>query len=164
MAIVDRWYVCPYDSTVHPTGGPARAAAIKRYIPAVPGPGGENWDEAEILGNHVVVKVRADDTLHTTILADSDFFEIPVDVPSIPSGRRTALRIRLLALGYVTGEVTGTNYSVTNILRLLTTAASVVTVAGETFTPLPARRVAPKTVQDIENRLPTPGLVVLENG
>lgn len=152
--MIHSWYVCPYDVTTH-GGLVARVPAIKRHIPVVPGPLGENWDEAEILGNHVVVKVEAPAEVHALIRADTDFRRIPLDMATIPTGARVALRTYLTGLGYTLAEVADTSWSVTQILRLLTTAASPLSVVAGALVVGAGRRVAPKTVDRIEQLLPT---------
>ena len=150
------WYVCPYDTVTSPTGGVGRSSAIRRYIPSVPNPDGSNWDEAEVVGNSVVVKVSALAAVHVTISADPDFLSIPTDMATVPAALRVGIRTRLNTLGYTDTEINGTGWSVTQLLALLTTAASVVTRKADNtgFEWTGARRVAPKTVAQIEERLP----------
>ena len=149
MANTFQWYLCPYDITTVGTRT-FRTPAISRFIPSVPNADSANWDEAEILGNHVVVKVFAPDATHTLIQAEPDFFLIPVGI-SVPNPQRNAVRTKLNALGYTDTEINGTGFVVTQLLALLTTAAQAKDVTGAL---LPTRRPAPKTVAQIEARLP----------
>lgn len=150
------WFVCPYDPVAAPGGAPGRRPAMARHIPAVPGPAGEDWDEAEVVGNHCVVKVSAPDAVLDQIRADPEFMEVPTGAAPIPTGRRAAIRTYLTSIGYTLAEVNDANWSPTALLQTLTTAASVLQVVGGVITATAGRRIAPKTVLDIERRLPTP--------
>lgn len=162
--LVHSWYVCPYDVTSGPGGSVGRRCAMFRHVPVTPGPAGENWEEAEILGGppgpgngFTVVKLTAPLSVHSLVRADADFRRIPMGVPVIPLGDRPGWRTYLTTLGYTLEEVNGTGWTGTGILALLTTAASVVTTAANIITVLAGRRVAPKRVDQIETRLPTSG-------
>ena len=125
MAFV--WYICPYDTVQGPgagQGSPGRRPAIARHIPSVPNPDGSMEVHAEILGNHLLCKVAGPDSLHEQIRADSDFHEIPAGEATIPAGRRAAIRTRLVSLGYTLGEIADTNWVVTALMALLTSATS----------------------------------------
>ena len=150
-----RWYVCPYDTVTH-LGTVGRRPAVARHIPSIPNPEGALWDEAEILGNSIVVKVSAPAATLLLIDADVDFLNIPVDQPQIASNLRATIRGRLLALGYLLAEVSDTNYVATALLQLLTTGVSNVQVngTGTGFVWDSSRRIAPKTVGEIERILP----------
>jgi len=163
--MIHSWYVCPYDTVAGPGGAVGRSPAIKRYIPSVPpspGPTDPTWDEAEILGNYLVVKVNAPAALHSTIRADADFRHVPLGEALIPVGERPGWRSYLTAVGYTLTEVNGSGWTGTGLLRLLTTAAGIVAVEGGIFTVRPGRRVAPKTVDRVEERLPTGGADVVD--
>lgn len=146
------WYLCPYDVTA-PLGRVTRTPAISRYIPTFPDPQGSVWDEAEILGNHCVVKVDAPLAVHTTIQADPDFFVLPT---TIPANRRNVISTKLQALGYTSAEVTRANWDVAALLDLLTTASTLFqrNAAGDGIDVLPGRRAPHKTVAQINARLP----------
>ena len=155
MANSFAWYICPYDLTFFSSGRTLRTPAISRHIPAVPNPDTADWDEAEILGNHILVKVFAPAAQHAVIQADPDFLRIPGGV-SVPLLLRPLVQSKLEALGYTTAEITETNFLVLELLRMLTTACH--TVLGRTATNdglrLGVRRPSPKTFAHIEARLP----------
>lgn len=147
------WYVCPYDVTKDPDGV-LRTPAMHRYIPRVPNADGSNWDEAEILGNHIVVKVEAPLAVHATIQADPDFLVVPTG--TIPANRQAVVKTKLLALGYTDAEITATQWIAAELLARLTVAVSSIqkNAAGDGVDVLPGRRPSPKTVAQINARLP----------
>ena len=96
------WYICPYDNDLRSDGSlAARTPAMYRYIPVEPNPDGSHWEEVEVLGNHIIVKVDAPVAVHATIRGDSDFLAIPDDLSDIT----TVLRTVLTALGYTSAEI-----------------------------------------------------------
>lgn len=68
-----RWYICPYDIVPAPHDEKGRACAMMRYLPVLHPRDLPQWDEAEIRGNHALVKVVADESVHAEIQADADF-------------------------------------------------------------------------------------------
>src|SRR2546426_7508013 len=52
------WFIVPYDVSLR-HGRVVRVCAMARFIPTIPNANGDVWDEAEILGNHTLVKVVA---------------------------------------------------------------------------------------------------------
>lgn len=149
------WYLCPYDVTKEALGV-VRRPAISRYIPTFPDPNGSVWDEAETLGNALVVKVSAPDPVHATIQADPDFVVIPHLDATIPLAQRATLRVRLIALGFSNDELEATGWAATALLARLTSARTVFqrNAAGNGIDILPGRRTPGKTVTDIDRRLP----------
>ena len=146
-----QWYLCPYDVSM--SGGRViRRPAIARYIPSVPNADGSNWDEAETLDNHVIVKVLAPDPVHAVIQLDPDFFLIP---SQIPLDLQAVVRIKLISLGYTTAEVDSTGFDSQQLLRLLTVAKSAVALNPQRDgIVIGGRELPSKQVADIEARLP----------
>ena len=149
------WYLCPYDVSVV-AGRVQRKAAIARYLPSIPNPDGSLWDEAETLGNHLLVKVIAPDGLQTTIRSDPDFLVIPHLLPEIPPPRRAMIRHRLLGFGYTAAEIDSTGWKVVQLLALLTSASTRFQRRqdGSGIDILPGRFRSRKTAAQIEARLP----------
>lgn len=149
------WFVCPYDKiTDAPTPFPARRCAMHRYIP-IPNWVNGLWDEAEILGNHCVVKVSASDSMIATIEADPDFIRIPTDKTTIEDMKQLKIFNKLYDLTYTLQEIADCNWVFTQLLALLTTAKSEVNAVGGDFVVTKDKRlVAKKTVADIEKELP----------
>lgn len=150
------WFVCPY-ITFQSGRGPARRPKIAEvaYWPFIPNADGVVWEEGETLGNQCVVKVVGPDTALGRLRADSDFFELDPS-STIPPNRRNQVQNKLVQMGFTSQEVDATGYVITALLALLTTAAAVVGVdaTGTTIEVKPGRKVAPKTVAQIEARLP----------
>jgi hypothetical protein len=148
------WYLCPYDSAKL---GPrlVRRPAMHRYYPVIPNAEEVVWEEAETLGNHCIVKVIGPDSAHATIRADASFFEFN-PLSTIPSNRRNQVRNRLTSLGFTQAEVDATGFVITQLLALLTTAAAIIgpDATGNAVEAKPGRKVAPKTVAQIEANLP----------
>lgn len=72
---------------------------------------GGTWSETEVLGNHALVKVRANAGTLTTINAATGFIRIPNHVDlndtlgDLTGAQRTAIRDKALALGYTQAEI-----------------------------------------------------------
>lgn len=148
------WFLCPYDTI---TGGPRifRRLSTCRYFPVIPNADGVVWDEAETLGNFGIAKVEGPDSALDTLRADADFFEFD-PLTTIPANRRNLVKNKLVSIGFTAAEVDATGYVVTQLLALLTTAAAIVglNAGGTGLEVKPGRKVAPKTVAQIEARLP----------
>ena len=146
-----RWYLCPYDVMPFRESAIVRRPAIARYIPVVPNLDGSNWDEVEIMGNHIIVKVDAPASVHTLIASDPDFLVIP---STLPLGVRPLLQNKLLSLGYTQSEIDSVEWNIPMLLALLSTVVSNwrVNAARNGITLLPGRKTAPKTVADIQER------------
>jgi hypothetical protein len=140
-----------------PPAGVSRSYPIEEFIPFIPNPEGFTWSATEILGNYVLCKVSASDALHAQIAADSRFTQIPdrLTQATIPSNRRTAIRNKLVSLGYTATEVNATNWSVVNLLTLLTSGASPVEPddTGRNIRILPGK-IATRLWQDLDREVP----------
>jgi hypothetical protein len=110
--------------------GVYRVLPIEEFIPFIPNPQGFTWSASEIMGNYVLIKVNASDALQSQIAADARFTALPnrLMTATVPSNRRTAIRNKLVSLGYTATEVNGTNWNVEALLTLLTSGASPVEV------------------------------------
>lgn len=150
-----RWYIAPFDVMLE-GGDLTRTPGISRYIPTVPNPQGADFDEAEILGNHIVVKVNAPTALQDVIQADPDFVVIPATAATIPTADRAAIRAKLLALGYILKEINDANWLTANLFRLLTSAVHQIipSADGLSLVNTGIRKGPSKTVDDINRRLP----------
>jgi len=97
--MLTKHYICPYDMEVR-NGRITRTPSIYRYMPSEV-VGVKEWQEVEILGNNIIVKVRAEQTEHDKINADADFTaieDIPIDT----------LKTILTSFGYNSSDLTGT--------------------------------------------------------
>ena len=70
----------------------------------------EFWSETEVLGQHAIVKVRASAAMLTSVGALAGVTRLPVDrlddpLSSLTNPQKTALRNRVLALGYTAAEI-----------------------------------------------------------
>lgn len=140
------WYLCSYDTKVEilvkdnvPHDTILRVCAITRYIPAIPNPEGFTWNEVEILGNHTLVDVDADEAMHARLAADPDFTPVP---DTLEGTDRTRVRDRLEALGYTRQELTATQWDLAALRETLTAVASPITKSedGRSVVVLPGRR------------------------
>jgi hypothetical protein len=71
---------------------------------------GVAWSETEVLGQHAICKVNATGAMLTSIAAANGFQRIPVarlDDPlsSLTNQQKTAIRNRVIALGYTIAEI-----------------------------------------------------------
>ena len=154
-----RYYLCPYDTVPRPgiAGQIMRRCAMARHIPRIPNPAGAVWEEVEILGNHCLVRVRANAAGLSLIDADPDFREIPSDVPVIPIARRPAIQTRLESLGYASGEILATSWNTRQLLIAISAVCSEVRqrgdLAGYDITP-GVRRPAPRRLRDLDDGVP----------
>lgn len=112
------WYLCPYDTYTFDQQRIGRRPAIHRYIPTLPDGLGSDWDEAEILTGHCVVRVDTTAALHAVIQADLDFELIPF--PTVPTNLRGRVRNKLRGLGYTTAEIDATAWDTEALLDLVT--------------------------------------------
>lgn len=146
------WYLCPYD-IMNTTVGLTRIPAIYRYISTIPNVDNSIWDEAETLGNFLIVKVFTLPAVHILIQADRDFFIIPV---TINVSLQSLVRNKLISLGFTIEEINSTGFDRMQLLNLLTSVWTVYqrNITNDGLDILPGRRTAGKTVIDIEKRLP----------
>ncbi len=143
------WYLAPYD-TERRARGISRVPAMARHIPTVPNADGADWEETEILGNHILVKVSAPDALHTRIGADNDFLSI--NAASTPT-----IHAKLLALGYAQAELdTVAPWTLTNLLEMLANSGRsrfALNAARDGLQQLPGRQAQSKSLSDIDQRI-----------
>ncbi len=168
MALSRHWYIAPMLTARLERAGNSPHAALycgmKKFIPshypendvdpAKRGVNdrGEKWDEVEILGNHTLVLVQAQEDTHTAIRADNRFAVLPTDWN--PSNR-DALLPKLRALGYADDESVAPNIS--QLLRRLAIARSEIrkNASQDDFEVVGTKRLPPsKTVDDVERRVP----------
>lgn len=124
---MEAWYLCPYDTRPHPDPrlGIVRVPAITRYIPTVQAGQPAPWEETEVLGNHVLVRVETDAAQHALIAADPDFTFLP-ETPTYEE--REAMKNALRRLGYRGQELAASEGSRTAFFRLLASEVSEITV------------------------------------
>lgn len=95
----------------HPRGGrPMRYCAAEDYQDLIAADGGD-WQCAETLGNHTLIKIRASAATLQTINADPQFIRLPKDrlddpLADLTVAQRNALRNKILELGYTAAEIT----------------------------------------------------------
>lgn len=104
------WFFAPYETVVAHL--PARKCAMDDFTPQITADGG-GWSEAEVLGDQAVVKLNASTATIQAVVADGRFQRIPaairlLDDPlsTLSAGQRSAIRDKVLALGYTAQEVT----------------------------------------------------------
>jgi hypothetical protein len=133
------WFVCPYKRLTRLVAGvptpvvpPTRYCAMDEFTAAIAADGG-TWDETEILGDHALVKVRADPTTLVTINAAPGFLRIPGHfdlsdtLGDLTAGQRNAILAKLEALGYSNAEVVAAlpaNWQAVTLGQVLRFAAS----------------------------------------
>lgn len=105
------WYLCPYERITGPGGRPTRAPAIRDFAAQIGADGGD-WRASECLGDAAVAKVRASQATLDAIAAAAGIVRIPPrftdltqTLGDLTSGERTAIRNKLLALGYTSTEI-----------------------------------------------------------
>ena len=124
------WFLVPYKRRADGSK-PIRYCAMDDFTAQIVADGG-TWSESEVLGNMAVVKVQASSTTLSAIAATAGFTRIPVDrladpLSSLSSTQRTAIKNKVLALGYTAQEVTdalGTDLSQITLGQLLRFVAS----------------------------------------
>lgn len=103
------WGICPYK-----LGGPIydqyRYCAMDDFTPQILADGG-SWKEAECLGNHAVVKVRASVATLLLIDATPGFIRIPRrqsladSLSDLTAGEKATIQAKLNALGFSNAEI-----------------------------------------------------------
>jgi len=108
------WYLVPYITTLGGIGRAVRVLDIDRFTGQIITAGG-SWAEIEVLGNHALVKVRGvseqdlDDLNGVpgyTRLPDAWGWDTTLS--ELTANQRTALRDRIVALGYPLAEIQAT--------------------------------------------------------
>ena len=135
------WYISTWDVERR---GPlvTRKPAILRHVQNIAGqPKICAW--VEILNNRCLVKADVSDALHATIIADSDFREIPNTI-NLTNGQRNALRTVLETHGYTTTEINAAGLSRDSLLQLIASVRCEVgrNAAGDGIQITNARRAA----------------------
>lgn len=118
------WFLCLYKLRSVFTN--RRYCAMDDFTAQILADGGD-WRETEVLGNAAVVKVRASAATLSTINATAGFTRIPVDrlddpLSSLTSTQRSAIKNKVLALGYTQPELTdalGSDLSLITLGQLL---------------------------------------------
>lgn len=119
------WFICTYKRRPG-IARPTRYCGMDDHTGAIRADGG-TWSESEVLGNSAIVKVRASAETLTAIANDPNIQRIPVgllddSLGSLTVTQRTAIRDRVLAMGYTTEEVTaalGNDLSAVTLRTLL---------------------------------------------
>jgi len=128
MAIA--WFLCPY-KRVAGSKHPARYCGMDDYTATILADGG-TWAETEVLGSQAIVKVRAGAATLTTIADATGFVRLPVErlddpLSSLSSAAKTAIRNKVISLGYTAAELTarfGSDlgaYTLGDLLRFVAT-------------------------------------------
>lgn len=86
-----------------------RYCAVDDFTQQVTADGGW-WTESEVLGNHAIVKVRASNSVLDSIAAAAGIMKLPVahlddSLSSLTTNQKTALRDKVIALGYTVDEI-----------------------------------------------------------
>jgi len=102
------WFFAPYKRRDFGTLR-TRYCSMDDFTVQIKADGG-NWSESECLGNHAIVKVRANQATLDTINATPGMLRIPLallddQLSSLSAVQRTAIRTRLEALGYTLAEI-----------------------------------------------------------
>ena len=105
------WFICPYKRVI-PTSGPflaQRYCAMNDFNSIIRADGGL-WHETEVLGNHAIVKVRAEIATLQTINAEPGFIRLPKDrlddsLSDLSSAAKKIIRGTILSLGYTIQEI-----------------------------------------------------------
>lgn len=106
------WFICPYKRRIYPdtpVQWPERYCAMDDFTAQIRADGG-TWSEAECLGDHAVIKVRASAAILTLIAAAPGFTRIPKDLldetlADLSNAQRTAIVNKLESLGYTAQEI-----------------------------------------------------------
>lgn len=116
------WFLCPY--SLIPGFLNRRYCAMDDFTDVIVADGGR-WREIEVLGNSAIVRVRASAATLTTIAGT--FTRLPnvsldTTLSSLTGPQQTALKNKVLALGYTLGELSaalGTDLTVITLRALL---------------------------------------------
>lgn len=105
------WFICPMQTV---DGGPPfplrLRCAMDDFTPQINAEGGK-WAYTDVLGNVALVKVRASDTLLTTIGGTQGFiritnkFVLSDTLADLTAVQRNAIQNRLLVMGYTQTEI-----------------------------------------------------------
>ena len=129
------WFVCGYVRRVDAEGAPIvppeRYCAMDDYTDIIAADGGA-WSETEVLGGYALVKVRATEDTLTIIAGVTGILRIPrvwdlsTTLATLSTAQRTAIRNKILAMGYTEAEITaalGTNIAQRTLGQVLRFAA-----------------------------------------
>lgn len=102
------WFLAPYKRRI---GTRVRYCAMNDFTLTIRLDGG-SWSERECLGDHAICKVNALSATLTLIGGTAGFTRVPArftdlsqTLGDLTSGERTALRNKLIALGYTAAEI-----------------------------------------------------------
>jgi hypothetical protein len=107
------WFICPYKrrdriiGSVHKVG---RYCAMDDFTTQIRSDGGD-WSESEVLGNHALVKVRANDVTIAAIAATTGFIRLSAKwtlsdtLGDLTAVQHTTVNNKLLSLGYTQAEI-----------------------------------------------------------
>ena len=101
------WYIVPYKRRGANKIIPERYCTIDDYTKQIKSDGG-SWSEAEVLGDRVIVKVKA--TALTLAILDGIFKRIPKNIlddslADLPLKVKKALKDEILNMGYTLAEI-----------------------------------------------------------
>lgn len=116
MAIA--WFLCPYKlraTTINTPNGlrPVRYCAMDDFTHDIIITDKGSWAESEVLGNHAVVKVSANQTTIDAIAATTGFVKLPKTILTTPlsdlsTAQKTAIKDKIESLGYTATEIKNT--------------------------------------------------------
>ncbi len=105
------WYLVPYSTTIGGIGRAVRTLDIDRFTSQILAAGGA-WAEIEVLGDHALVKVRGVSEQDLAALNGvpgytrmPDAWGWDTTLSELTVNQRTALRDRIVALGYPLAEL-----------------------------------------------------------
>lgn len=118
------WFITPYASDVNTKPMPSRWCRMNEFNTQIFGDGGI-WEEIEAGANFAIVKVSASAATLSTIA--SSFLRIPVNqlnttLASLSNAKKTALRNKIIEMGYTSQEITnalGSNIGTKTLRQLL---------------------------------------------
>lgn len=103
------WLIAPYVRRITASGRPIRYVVVDDLTATIRADGGD-WSETEVLGQAAIVKVRASPATLALVAALPGVDRIPVDrlddpLSTLTGPQKTAIRNRVLALGYTLTEI-----------------------------------------------------------
>ena len=112
LAMTIAWFLCSYKRKTGNRIFPTRVCAMNDFTPDIISEGGA-WSETEVLGDQALVKVRASDTLLTTI-ADAGHLNLTKflakmnladSLSDLTNANRNVIENRLRQNGYTQSEI-----------------------------------------------------------
>lgn len=109
MSLIKAWFICPYKRRVN-TRFPSRYCAMDDFTQQIIYKDGGKWSEIEVLGNHAIVKVLAEEDTISTISSTDGFNRIPKDnlndsLSDLKTNQKDFLKNKIQSLGYSLQEL-----------------------------------------------------------